>query len=257
MDNYFLNANDFTFAPFIPKVGGDSGALQLATSKTEPHIQYIVKSSYPEIACNEFMYHHIAAALGLYTQETKLFVGIRGKKYAAGIRYVPNIQPFIHDEANEESRKTFNEFKMLYVILNEDDSEEFYYDEQKRVFKLDNASSFNFDTFKVNSVLSCKGKEPPPMVWQLLTNGLDYIEYGKYAICLQVMNEHCGKAATDIIYDFIKKFAEFDTTKIEAACIALEKIYPLEITMYYPAFIERRIDACKKFICENDVAQFY
>lgn len=145
---------------------------------------------------------------------------------------------------------------MLYIILNEEDSEEFYYDEQNRLFKLDNASSFNLDTIKVNSVLNCKGKEPPPMVWQLLINGLNFIEYDKYSICLQVMGEHHGQAALQSEYDLIKRFSEFDLSKIEAACEALEKIYPLEVVMYYPEFIERRIDACKKFISENDVSQF-
>ena len=114
-----LNRKDFTLSQFTPGVGGDSGALTLATLTADPRVQYVIKSGFPEIACNEFMYHHVAAALGLYTQETNLFMGMAGAKYAVAIRYVPNAIKFSHDEADERSRRTFYEFKTLYLILNE------------------------------------------------------------------------------------------------------------------------------------------
>lgn len=251
-----LNAKDFTFSSFTPEVGGDSGTLSLAASASDSRVQYVVKSGYPEIACNEFMYHHIAAALGLYTQEARLFKGIAKSKYAVGIRYVPNARKFILEEADREDKKVFYRFRMLYVILNEEDSEELFYDEQNRVFKLDNAASFNLDTAKVENVVKYGKKELPNRVWQMLINGLDFLEYNKYGIMLSVMNKHYGNTAAETGFDFIKRFSEFDLSRIEPACETLENIYPLPITEYYPAFMERRIAACKKFIAENKVSQF-
>ena len=251
-----LNAKDFIFAPFTPEVGGDSGVLTLATLKSDPQIRYVIKSGYSEIACNEFMYHHIAAALGLYTQEARLFKGITGSKYAVGIRYVPNARKFIHDEANEDNKRVFYEFKMLFVILNEEDSEEYFYDEQDRVFKLDNAASFNMDTEKTDYAIKYGKKVPPYWILNKIVKGLEYIEYEKYSIILRIINKHYGQTATETAFDFIKKFSEFDLAKITNACETLEKIYPLSITEYYPAFIERRIKFCKRFIAENSIEIF-
>jgi hypothetical protein len=79
MNNNFIDARHFTFAPFPhplhPDEPGDSGVLEIATSKKNPIEQYIVKTGYPELGCNEFMYHRVAKALGLYTQEAKLICG--------------------------------------------------------------------------------------------------------------------------------------------------------------------------------------
>lgn len=254
--NDILNAKDFTFAPFTPDVGGDSGTLSIATLKSNMGVQYVVKSGYPEIACNEFLYHHVAAVLGLYTPEARLFMGIPNSKYAIGIRYVPNARQFTHEEANEDDRHIYYEFRTLFVILNEEDSEEYFYDERNRVFKLDNAASFNLDTLKVQSAVKYGRKEPPNRVWQMLISGLDYIEYDKYSIIIDILNKYFGQAAAETGYDFIKRFCEFDLLQIEPACEMLEQIYPLSITEYYPAFLERRIQACKRFIAENSISQF-
>jgi len=60
----FLDARGFTFAPFMhpfhEEGHGDSGTLELATSKKNPDEQYIIKSKFPELGCNEFMYHRVA-----------------------------------------------------------------------------------------------------------------------------------------------------------------------------------------------------
>lgn len=251
-----IDAKDYIFTSFTPEVGGDSGTLSLATHKSDSGVQYVIKSGYPEIACNEFMYHRVAAALGLYTQEVKLLTGVPDSKYAVGIRYVPNIRQFALEEADEEKKNIFYGFRMLYVIINEEDAEELFYDEQNRVFKLDNAASFNLNTIMVEQAVKYGKKEPPNRVIQTLINGLNFLEYEKYSISLSVMNKYYGKTAAETGFDFIKRFSEFDISLIEPACETLGKIYPLTITEYYPAFIERRINACKRFISENTISQF-
>jgi hypothetical protein len=96
-ESAILSAKDYILTPFAPNVGGDSGVLSLATRKGDAGLQYVVKSGYfDEVPCNEFMYHHAAAALGLYTQEARLFTGIPNSgRRAVGIRYVPNARKFI------------------------------------------------------------------------------------------------------------------------------------------------------------------
>ena len=255
--NNVLNAADFTFAPFVADVGGDSGALRLATSKNDPQIQYVIKSGYPDIACNEFMYHHVAATLGLYTQEARLFKGVAAGKYAVGIRYVPNARKFIYEEADEDNRRVFCEFKALYVVLNEADSEEFFYDAQTKVFKLDNAESFNLGILQVNSAIKYgNDKEMPPQIFEMMLSGLNNIEYGKYSILLKLLHKYYGKTAVEAAFGLMERFTTFDLSKIEPACGTLEEIYPYIITEYYLEFIRRRITACKQFVSEHNIAQF-
>jgi hypothetical protein len=145
---------------------------------------------------------------------------------------------------------------VLFVILNEEDSEELFYDGQNRVFKLDNAASFNLDTGIVESVVKYGKREPPAWVWQKLEKRLDFLEYEKYGAILEVMNKYYGKTAAETGFEFIRRFSEFDLSLIEAACETLEKVYPQAIAEYYPAFIGRRVNACKRFVAENKISEF-
>lgn len=156
------------------------------------------------------MYHHVAAALGLYTQEARLFNGIPNSKYAVGIRYVLNARKFMLDEADEKNKKIFYEFWTLFRILNEDDSEEYFYDEENRVFKLDNASSFNLSTHMVDSILKCKSKEPPEWIWEVLRNAAHHLKYEKYGILIRILEKNYGKAAAESGFDIFRQFSELD-----------------------------------------------
>lgn len=89
------------------------------------------------------MYHKVAVALGLYTQDVKLIAGSRDYRRAVAIRYVPDAQEFRLDGSSEENYRAYFEFEALFTILNEEDSHEYYIDEHERLFKLDNAASFN------------------------------------------------------------------------------------------------------------------
>jgi len=191
LNPYELKAEDFTFVSY--KHEGDSGAMLLATAKSDPSIQYIIKSEYPEIACNEFMYHHVAAAVGLYTQDVRIVSGIADKNHAVAIRYVPNAQKFIYDTSDEVSKQTYFKFKTLYAILNEDDSEEFYYDIQSRLFKLDNAASFNMSELAIRHAINYGNNELPEFVWKVLKSGINLVQYEKYALLLEIFNKPLRK----------------------------------------------------------------
>ena len=255
MDYKPLFAKDFEFANFQSNKDGDSGKLRLATLKTEPKTQYVVKCVYPEDACNEFMYHHTATALGLNTQEARLFKGIKDRKYAVGIKYVPNARKFIHDEATEENKQDFYRFMMLYIILNEDDSEEYYYDEQNKIFKLDNAASFSIGELAVSTAIKLNGKEPPQHFWDLMRTTANNIDLLRYKIQIQGIGKHFGNEAAKTAYDFLDRFTKIDIGEIEKATEALEQIYPIEITEYYPVFIEKRIEACRQFLTDYSLEE--
>jgi len=252
-DKNICNAKDFEFVPYSPSVGSDSGMLYLATLKSNPLIQYVIKSESPELACNEFMYHKIASALGLHTQEVKLFEGVRGSKYAAGIRFSSNARKFNYEESTDANFCDFFSFLALYVILNEEDSQEFYIDEHDRVFKLDNAAAFNF-TPTIAPAIVLEGKMPKAMeanFKQMIKTSLNYVEYNKYNIMCSVLAEKHGQKAESAMLGLFEKFAGFDDTMLDEAYDSLDKIYPEWVSGYYSEFVVIRQAECKRFLKEK------
>lgn len=246
-----LQAVDFSFEPYRQDDLGDSGKLFLATSKQNPSIQYVVKSETPELACNEFIYHKIASELGLYTQEVKLFVGMRDGKYSAGIRYSPNAKNFNYDTADDAARHDFYVFQMLYVILNEEDSMEFYIDEKNRVFKLDNAASFNIDCFFASGAFS--NNELSENFQKKLFHKMHFTEYSKYRIMIEILSEKFGAQAENSCMGFLKRFAMLDEVTLNPAYDALDEIYPNWLSDYYCEFIRIRKNECIRFLCEKGI----
>lgn len=254
MNDYdILDAADFTFAPFMPEREGDSGALQMATLKVDSRIQYIIKSATPELACNEFMYHKIASALGLYTQEVKLFRGILNCPYAAGIRYSPKAQKFICADADIANRHDFYRFETLYVILNEEDSEEYYIDELNRVFKLDNAASFHINYYFAGVAFS--KKKLSAKTEHSLHSMLMHTEYAKYNILHRIIIDKHGEEAGKVCMEMYERFAAFDETLLDAAYKTLDSIYPSWLSDYYCEFIQIRKAECERFVREKGLSQ--
>jgi hypothetical protein len=253
-DKNILDAKDFTFAAYNPGIGSDSGALQLAVSKTDKQLQYVIKSASPELACNEFMYHKIAAALGLHTQEVKLFRGVRGSKYAAGIRYSPDAKEFDYQTATERNRRDFCAFHALYVILNEEDSQEFYINGSGRVFKLDNAAAFN-----LSPMIALQALDNPETLTgafgeklnEMIQSSLHFVEYDKYDIIRRVLIEKFGAETESACLDMYERFAGLDETVLDEAYDSLELIYPEWLFSYYCEFILIRQTKCRKYLSER------
>jgi hypothetical protein len=236
----FLDSREFSFAPFMPEREGDSGALELASSKKDASLCYVVKSGFPELGCNEFMYHKVAAAVGLYTQDAKLF---RGQKYkhAAAVRYVPNAKPFIDAEGTKENLHAFWSFKALYQILNEDDSEEFYLDDSGRLFKLDNASSFCLDLSPAANAIRRMGGHD-------IFRGVANAKIDAYDFFRKGLADVYGRDADNAYLSTFQKFAALDATDFGDALEAVEKNYSLQIASYFYQFIEARIKACGAYL---------
>jgi len=252
-DSNFINAKGFTFRPFPhplhPDELGDSGAMELAASKTDPSEQYVVKRghTYPEIACNEFIYHKIAAALELYTQDVKLIAGSKDYRRSVAIRYVPNARIFSLKTSNEENFRAFFQFEALFVILNEDDSHEYYLDEQGRMFKLDNAAALNVQQA---TILCFDGNPLGRLLIPDINSPLNYVGYDWYGIKYREFMRERGQAAVDAYLSMIQRFSEFDETVLYEAYSALDKQYPKALSRYYDACIRIRKETCRKFLDE-------
>jgi len=246
-----LQAGDFTFEPFNPGIGGDSGALQLATAKTDPQIQYIVKSATPELACNEYIYHKIASALGLNTPEVKLFHNNSKLKYAAGIRFIAEARKYLYDknaDDNEGYIADFCAFQTLYVILNEEDSQEFYLDGQGRLFKLDNAASFNIGSYDIVLI----GRKNRQDALKIFEAKLNFTEYDKYGIILRILTERYGAAGKNACLSMFKRFSVFDEKALDDALESLDNVYPVELGDYYLKFVISRTALCERFLREYE-----
>jgi len=244
--NNFLNADNFILDrfphPLHPDEDGDSGPLYLATSKSDGSVQYVIKGDLPELACNEFMYHKVASALGLYTQEVKLFVN-DDLKNAAGIRYVPNATEYFHKNASIENRNAYYAFEALYVILNEEDSREFYLDSNNCLFKLDNSASFNLhlspEMLKLNELL---GND--------IFKGVEFLEYDIYEIHRETLIKLHDNEANAPYLETFKHFANLNMNVFDEALEAVGRNYASYVVEYFYRFILRRTESCRQYLDE-------
>ena len=248
MADNFLDITDFSIEEYNPAVGSDSGVLLLASLKADPTVQYVIKSATPELACNEFMYHKIAAALGMYTQEVKLIRSTKQFPYAAGIRFAPDARNLTKEDiaASSPNFEANIAFLTLYVILNEEDSQEHYIDKDGRLFKLDNAVSFNLQGYQVAMLL----KASEGIALELLKRGLSFTEYDKYAIILNLITEHHGSAGRDACLATFERFSQIDMDSFDEAIDAVAEMYVDLLGEYYFAFVESRKELCKQFLSE-------
>jgi hypothetical protein len=162
-DPNIIQEKDYRYEAYKPLGADDgfSGALMLATKLTDASVQYVVKSKLDSVTVSEFVYHKVASALGLYTQEVKLIKRFLESRNACAVRYCPGARLVSDFDAENPDRADYFRFRALYLILDEDDSEEFYADGDNRVFKLDNAEAFKL--FSGAGLLSQKAKTKEPM----------------------------------------------------------------------------------------------
>lgn len=58
MKNYFINSNDYTYAPYTDD--GFSGQILLATPKNKRKSKLLIKHATPAAVCNEFVACNLA-----------------------------------------------------------------------------------------------------------------------------------------------------------------------------------------------------
>jgi hypothetical protein len=244
-----IQEKDFRYEVFKPSVGSDSGVLMLATKLTDENIRYVVKCQVEWNPASEFIYHKVAAALGIYTQEVKLFKRLLESKYACGIRYCFTAQKVGDIDVNNPNHWDFFRFKALFQILGEEDSEEFYADEQGRLFKIDNAEAFMLSA--ACGLLTKKAKTKSQWVKMAIDEETDKYQNKLneqfYSMMAERISEVFGREAVRIYLDTYSKFAALDITVLDEAFASLDKVYPKTFSEYLRRFLEIRQPACREF----------
>jgi hypothetical protein len=248
-DPNLISAADCKFEPFPQSRGeGDSGPLMLATDVNAPGERYVVKSRYPEIPANEFMYHKIAAALGLHTQKARLFKNFPGCKYAVAIMFCPAAEAYSPARRPDIDPTDYFKFLALYEILSEADSNEIYLDGDNRVFKLDNSAAFNLDGLLM--ILLLKKTRSPwirKAIDEKIGKYLEAAETQNYSILLEILRERCGETAVNVCATEFRRFAALDLASLDEAFASLDKVYPKTVSDYLRRFLSVRQAACAKF----------
>ena len=244
-DPNIIQEKDFKYDVFKPSIGGDSGVLMLATKLTDESVQYIIKCQVEWNPASEFIYHKVAAALGMYTQEVKLFKSLMEAKYACGIRYCAEALKINDFDANDPNQADYFRFMALYQILNEEDSEEFYADGQNRVFKLDNAEAFYLSS--AYGLLVKKAKTKSQWIKMAMDEDtdrfVDKLDKHYYSMMADKIAEVYGKGAVKIYLDTFTRFAGLDIFMLEEAFTSLDRVYPKTFSEYLRRFLEARQSA--------------
>jgi hypothetical protein len=251
-DPNLISAADYTFEPFPQSRGeGDSGRLLIATDINAPDERYVVKAGTPEIPVNEFTYHKIASALGLYTQKARLFKGFPECKYAVAIKFCPTAKAY-SPERQPCIDPDYFRFLALYEILGEEDSKEIYIDEYNRVFKLDNAAAFNLTELSMALLLK---KTRSPWIRKAIDDEiarfLEIAETQRYSILIETLREHHGETAVNACMTAFERFAALGLDSLGEAFASLDRVYPKTVSDYLRCFLSIRQTACRKFLEMN------
>lgn len=251
-DPNLISAADYKFEPFSQGRGeGDSGQLLIATNVNAPDEQYVVKARYPEIIVNEFMYHKVAAALGLYTQKVRLFKEFPECKHAVAIRFCPTAKAYSPAQPGIDPSDYFR-FLALYEILNEEDSREIYFDEDNCVFKLDNAAAFNLTELSMALLLK-KTKSPwvQKTIDDKIKRYLETAEMQYYSIMIEILRKSYGETAVNTCKMAFGRFAALDLALLDEAFASLDKVYSKTVSDYLRRFLSVRQTTCRKFLEAN------
>jgi len=255
-DSSIIQEKDFRYEVFKPSVGSDSGVLMLATNLTDVNEQYVVKCQVEWNPASEFFYHKVASALGIYTQEVKLFKKLLETKYACGIRYCADARKANDFNANNPNHMDFFRFNALYQILGEEDSEEYYVDKQDRLFKLDNAEAFMLSS--VHGLLTKKAKTKSQWIKMAIDEDMEkYYNNMNKQICTMMADkllEVFGKDALRVYLDTFIRFAELDLFMLDEAFASLDKVYPKTFSEYLRRFLDVRQPLCRVFAERYDAA---
>ena len=127
--------------------------------------------------------------------------------------------------------------------MNENDSHEYYLDENDRLFKLDNAASFRLD-------LSPAARALAAMSGSSTMNGIYETEAEKYEVGRESLISDCGQDADEPYIEIFRRFAKLEMSVFDDAIGALDKNYPTYIVGYLYDFIWYRIKTCRQYIEE-------
>ncbi len=144
-----LYTSDFTFTFFSSK--GDSGEILLATSKTDPKVQYLVKHAFYDCACNEYIYSKIGNKMGISIAPVQFFWNndknpIFASDFLCGITFFDSGKTISYQKLMEEKDEIINwqdYFKMkgLEILFDEGDGIEII-KQKNKIYRIDTTDSF-------------------------------------------------------------------------------------------------------------------
>lgn len=146
-----VQTGDFNFAPFGSRIG-DSGELLLATRRSDEHEKYIVKHTFADCACNEFVYTKLAQAMGYPMPDAVLFRLSPGEtrqcfktEYIIGERFLNavNDRPaYEYIRENAANWTDYFAFAGLYALTDEGDGMEVILADDGLIYRVDTADAF-------------------------------------------------------------------------------------------------------------------
>jgi len=219
----------------------------------------------PELASNEFIYHKLAALLGLCTPEVKLFslsdgLPFAGKR-AAGIRFISDMKRYRHEEAARQNRLDYYSFQTLYQILAEEDSEEYYVDGTGRFLKIDNAASLRADMYLSVALLEYdnqpeKFREAADKLYHIRAKVKSKVDYWSFGEVVRRLKQEHGYEAEFASRRMFEMFADLDTEPLEEAFQAVAEIYSERYSNFYREFIKTRQEMCSRFLQELEESEY-
>jgi len=271
-----LETADFVFSPYKSEREGDSGKLLLAKRKENRSEQYVVKHAYMDCACNEYIYYHIAKALGVPVPETKLFRISDGEKrkcfkteFVVGTRNIPNAEHISGKDVPPCKIDEYIGMKAMETITSECDGIEVIKDENGNIFRIDTTAAFGVSC--VNPFLpieyvgahidadNCGNEEDKTRLVKLkevqtkfeeqFVLSADEVSYERFSNnSLKTIGKEFGGKGVNIYLSYFKKFTELDLSVFDEPIRVLGYFYTDCIAEYFGRHLKAIQKACADYL---------
>lgn len=254
-DEYLVDAAEYTYRPFEHQ--GFSGGLLLATPKRADRPRLLVKHEMPCSACCEFMYSRLAQELQLPVAESFLMkVSAKDEKrfktpYVVGITYLEGLQRFSLEEV-QQSPQLVHEYAGHYALAAMFGQADLV---QMSRTPSGHILSFDFtDCFRLGDLCNAAMFQNTDLFLEpYLIHILSAFNREDFSLWLNagesVVRKHLGEEcftsmAVGAYHDTLKRFCLIPEQRITEIAEALDKIYPVQISVYfeeYAKILKRKI----------------
>lgn len=261
ISNDIVQTSDFDFAPFGSRIG-DSGKLLLATRWSDEHEKYIVKHTFADCACNEFIYTKLTQAMGYPMPDAVLFRFSPGEtrqcfrtEYIIGERFlnVVNDHPKYEDIRAKASNWTdYFAFAGMYAMTDEGDGMEVVLADDGLIYRVDTADAFPITEIMIRAL---EDDRPGSMLgnWARQTVQADSIRtFDPLSVDCEL--EQCVKLDPGCVPYFLepfKRIQEIGEDYIDEVLDTLACFYSEEICEFFRRYIAALKAECKKYLIEK------
>ena len=236
-----LNSKEYKFITYEDErakrdadFAGGSGPLYLATHKKTGK-KWLVKHTYSYNASNEFVACWLAGKLGVYAPKAELMTPDKrfASKYPVAIEFIDGFEPFDKKSLSAEQQKDLIAALTLHLLIDPADAAQFNR-ANSHIYAYDFSEAFcNLDDFLI------KAYKRSPMI------GDEFLRRKREAFSLYLgrlnFDEPSFAAEFNLDPAFMesemiktaKKITEITDNEISMMCDELEKMFPIEISVYY------------------------